>query len=181
MITMTVTQTGKSYAAALFMLASEKGCVEEYDKALGVVSEAFKQNPEYMELLSSPGISLTERLEALEEVFSKVLPEDVLSLIQLLCKNAHIYALHDCALEYKELLNSLNKVKTAKVTTSVKLDDAEKSALKKKLESKLGNNVVLDCSVDKSVLGGINVEVDGKVLDGSLRSRLKDIKDVINR
>ena len=34
--------------------------------------------------------------------------------------------------------------------------------------------------IDRELLGGITVEVDGEIIDGSLRHRLREIKEVIN-
>ena len=44
-----------------------------------------------------------------------------------------------------------------------------------------GHTVMLDLTVDKSILGGIIVEIDGKVMDNSLKKHLKDVKDVISK
>ena len=44
-----------------------------------------------------------------------------------------------------------------------------------------GRTVVLDCAVDDTLLGGITVELDGKVLDGSLRHRLHEVKEVMEQ
>lgn len=177
---MEVTKTGKNYAAALFELAQEKGCEEEYGNALEMVGKIFEQNPKYIDLLTSPAISLSERLSALEKAFSDALPDDILSFLKLLCENLQMYAVQECILEYKSLLNNIKKVKIAKVISAVELGDAEKSALTGKLSSMTDSTVILDCTIDKSILGGIAVEVDGMVFDGTLRRRLKDVKDAMN-
>ncbi|MBQ4146064.1 MAG: F0F1 ATP synthase subunit delta, partial [Clostridia bacterium] len=50
-----------------------------------------------------------------------------------------------------------------------------------KLEKMTGNTVLLDVEVNDSILGGMIVEIDGKVIDGSLQNRLNLVKDVIGR
>ena len=49
------------------------------------------------------------------------------------------------------------------------------------MELMTGNAVVLDVETDAGILGGIIVEIDGKVIDGSLQNRLNLVKDVIGR
>ena len=39
----------------------------------------------------------------------------------------------------------------------------------------------MQCTVDKSLMGGVIIEIDGKVLDGSMRSRLCDVKEVMGQ
>ena len=169
------------YAKALFMLAMENESGDEYDKALDVVSDAFAENPAYMEFLTSPGIALSERLGALEGAFSGAVPRDVLSFLKLLCEKRHIGEFADCAAQYKTLLNEVGKVSNAKVTSAVELDEKEKETLRTKLEKLSGHTVVFEYTIDKSILGGLIVEMDGRVMDSSLRKHLKDVKDVISR
>ena len=40
--------------------------------------------------------------------------------------------------------------------------------------------MILECAVDPALLGGIRVETEGRVLDGSLRTRLQEIKEVMD-
>lgn len=169
------------YAQALFMLAMEKDLGEEYDKALDLVADAFAENPMYMEFLESPGISLNERLGALDDAFSTALPGDVLSFLKLLCEKRYIAQFHDCVVQYKALLNEVNSVSDARVTSAVELSESEKNALKKKLEKISGHTVIIEYIVDGSILGGLIVEMDGKVMDSSIQKHLKDVKEVISR
>ena len=176
-----MSEISSEYAKALFMLAMENESGDEYDKALDLVSDAFAENPAYMEFLTSPGIALSERLGALESAFSGAVPREVLSFLKLLCEKRHIGEFSDCAAQYKTLLNEVGKVSTAKVTSAVELDEKEKETLREKLEKLSGHTVVFEYTVDKSILGGLIVEMDGRVMDSSLRKHLKDVKDVISR
>ena len=169
------------YAKALFMLAMENEKGEEYEKALDLVSDAFSENPVYIEFLTSPGIPLEERLGALESAFSAAVPRDVLSFLKLLCEKRYIGEFQDCAAQYKTLLNEVGRVSSAKVISAVELDEKNKAALKEKLEKLSGHTVMIEYTVDKSILGGLIVEMDGKVMDSSLQKHLKDVKDVISR
>lgn len=176
-----MTQTHKEYAAALFMLASECGERRPYYTALLLAKDAICGEEAYMELLASPSIPVSERLSALEEAFSAVLPEHVLSFLQLLCERGRIRTLADCTDEYKRLLDASERVSVAYVVSAVPLTEEEKAAIRAKLEKTNGHSVTLECSVDEKLLGGLRIEMDGKVLDHSLRHRLQEVKDVISK
>ncbi len=169
------------YAQALFMLAMEKQQGEEYDKALDLVADAFSENPSYPEFLESPGIPIAERLEALESAFSDALPRDVLSFLKILCEKRYIADFSDCVAHYKVLLNEVTGVSDARVTSAVELSENEENALKEKLEKLSGHKVEIEYTIDPSILGGLIVEMDDKVMDSSLQKHLKDVKDVISR
>lgn len=169
------------YAKALFMLASEKECTEEYKNALETVDEVFKENPAYVDFLYTFAIPLEERLAALEKAFSLVLPRDVLSFLKILCEKKHITEFSECAQYYYTLYNKVDKISNVKVTSAIELTDSEKEQLKEKLEKSGNKTVVIDYVVDESIIGGLIVEADGKIIDSSIKKHLKDIKDVINK
>ena len=50
-----------------------------------------------------------------------------------------------------------------------------------KLTKKENRRVTAEYFVDPTLLGGLSIEVDGKIMDGSVRRRLRDVKEVINK
>ena len=61
----------------------------------------------------------------------------------------------------------------------MELDDAQKQKLIAKLEVLYKGKFRAEYSVDESLMGGLIVEVDGNIMDGSLRHRLREVKEVI--
>lgn len=175
-----MTAIAKEYGTALFMLACEKNKQEEYAAALDELKSAFDDNPDYILFLTSLSIPLSERLEAIEKAFAGRLPEDVVSYMQLLCEKGRIGFFYEAAEEYRKLLDESMRVSKAKITSAAELSEEEKAALVKKLEDMNKTSVEAEYFVDESLIGGVVAEIDGKVMDGSLRSRLRDIKEVIN-
>lgn len=176
-----MSEISKEYAKALFMLAAENNHEEHYGKALDSLTDIFLENPQYTALLSHPGIPLKERFDALEKAFSGALPTEVLSFVKLLCEKNHIKHFDQCVQEYKNMLSEIKQSSNAKVTSAVALTEKEKEALIKKLETISGHSVTLACFVDASILGGLIVEMDGKMVNASIKGHLKDVKDVIEK
>ena len=178
---MKMTEVSKEYGTALFMLACENNKKEEYAEGLSTLKDAFLKEPEYLEFLSSPGIPLSERLDALSKAFSDILPDEVLSYIMLMCEKGKISCFFDSAEEYLALLDASKKVTKAKVTTVIELNEEEKEKISRKLEDMFKTAVEIEYEKDEAILGGILIEADGKIIDGSLKTRLRDIKEVINK
>ena len=176
-----MTRTYKEYGEALFALAVETDNTEAFKSALDTVCAVFENDPEYVDFLACYGIPVSERVSALEQAFCDTLPEYVLSFLQLLCEHGAIKELDECVKMYNSLYARHIKQTTAIVTSAVALDDAQKTALIKKLGQITGQNVTLDCKIDKSVLGGLVIELDGKIIDGSLRHKLHKVKEVIDK
>ncbi len=177
---MNKSERAKEYAAALFTIAAEQGETKKFAAALETVASALRKSPEYTEFLCAPNISLSERLLSLGTVFGGRIPEDVLSFLKLLCEKGRVRTLEACLHEYMKLYNESKAISWAHVKSAIPLTPEQKTALRLKLEKQSGRNVLLECTVDNTLLGGIVVEMDGKILDGSLRRRLQEVKEVMN-
>lgn len=169
------------YAKALFDLAQETQSQDAIGEGLKLLSGLVREDPEILDFLAAPNIPIKERTGALETALSGKVPEYVLSFAQLLCEHGQIRSLEACAREYDALLDASMGVVTAQVVSAVALTEAEKEALQNRLSARTGKRVRLDCSVDASLLGGLVVTLDGKVLDGSLKHRLNEVREVMNR
>ena len=175
-----MTDIAKEYGTALFMLACEVDKKKEYASALETIEAMLLETPEYINFLASPSIPLSERINAIENAFSDKVPEHLLSYLELLCEKGRIACLLQSIKEYKALLDASEHVSNATVTSAVELTVEEKDKLKAKLERINGGLVNINYLIDESLLGGIIVEIDGKIIDGSLRHRLREVKEVIN-
>ena len=172
-------QISKEYAEALFSLACECGEEKKIMSELNTVKTALESDDELLTLLRTPSIPLEERLNVIDSIFGKELSEYVISLLKLMCERKRVPQILPCIEEYGKLLDNKASVVTAKVISAVPLTESEHEALRVKLQENSGHTVILDCSVDESILGGVIVEMLGKVTDGSLRRRLKEIKEVM--
>ena len=176
-----MTEMSKSYADALFSLALETNTVDETLVTLREMCDGINATEGALDLLASPSIPKDERCAVLEKAFGDVQPEHVLSFVGVLVQHGRIRELDDCVEAYTALHDEHSRLSTAYVTSAVELTEAEKAALTEKLGKKLGRTIHLECSVDASLLGGLVVNVDGKVIDGSLKHKLQEIKEVMTK
>ncbi len=176
-----MTETSKEYAEALFALAAEENKLDEVKKDLGVVLSQFRENPAYADFLACPNIPVNERLGAIDEAFGDAVCEYVISFLKILCQKGSIHSVYKIILDFDDLYKASKGIATARVISAVALKADEKEKLKAKLEKLCGKQVVMECIRSSSVIGGIIVYVDGRVLDGSLKRRLHDIKEVIDK
>ena len=175
-----MTTTSREYAEALFELAVQGGVTKETSEGLETVVSALLQTPEYRALLASPAITKEERLAALDAAFRGKIPDILLAILRMMVSRGHVSAVNGMARDYDELARGYRGESMAVVTSAVPLKEAEAVALRARLEKKLGHQVTMQCAVDPALIGGIRVEVDGRVIDGSIRNKLDEIKEVMN-
>ncbi len=173
-------QTEREYAQALFALALEEKATDAYLHAMGTVKQLFQENPDYMELLASPAISLNERLSSVDEAFAGRMPEHVVSFLKVLCENGRVRTVLDCVDEFARLAMESSGRTVAKIYSAVTLREEQKAEICKKLEQLTKKTVDPIYLTDESLIGGMKIEVDGKTFDGSIKHRLSAIKDVMN-
>jgi len=172
-----MTHMSREYAEALFELAAEEDRTAEYAAALDQVDQALRDNPVFLSLLASPAISREERMDALSAAFQEKIPLSMLVLMRMMVYRGHARSLRDMIRSFYDLAREHRGESEARVFSAVPLTDAEKEALRQKLEKRFHRRMILDCQVDPALLGGIRVETEGRVLDGTLRARRQEIKE----
>lgn len=175
-----MTATGNNYAEALFMLAREENLIDEFYDGLKLVEKVFNENPEYLQFLSTPSIPKSERTHALLCAFEEKINNHVLSFLQLLCEHGKAETFFECVVEFTRLREWASGSVVAVVKTAVELSNEQKDGLIKSLEKRTSKAVSLKCVVDTTLLGGIVVELDGQLLDGSVKNNLKHAREVIS-
>ncbi len=167
------------YGAALFTLSEEENVKGEVFDSLKAMKDLILGEPSYIDLLAAPDISVEERCSIVDGAFEGRVHEYALSFVKLIIERGHIRQLLDCIDEYMRLYDESDGVVLAEVVSAVPLTEDEKLRLAKKLEKRFSKPVELACSVDESILGGVIVRADGKVMDGSLKTKLSDVGTVI--
>ena len=174
-----MTRVCEEYAAALFALAAEEGVKREVAEALGTIRTLIDENPDYTELLAAPNIPFDERSALIDAALGS-LQEYAVNFVKLMTKNGHVRELADCIGVYLKLWEHADGIITAEVVSAAPLTEAQQDALRAGLEAKLSRRVTLSLSVDPSLLGGMIISVDGSVMDGSLRTKLAQMKEAIS-
>jgi F-type H+-transporting ATPase subunit delta len=173
-------QISKEYAGALFSLALEQGCVRKWADELKVMLDALEEQPAYVQLLSSPEIPGEERAELLGKAFGGELSREPLSFAALMCRRGRARELPDAIRRFRDMADEAERIKHARVTSAFPLSEEEQERLRQRLSGiSEGAVVVLECRVDPRLIGGVMVEMDGRILDGTVRTKLREIKEVI--
>ena len=176
-----MTEISNEYAEALFTLAYENGMVSEYAKKLSELDTAISENPEYTALISSPAIPLSEKLTLIDSAFADSMPEYIVSFLKLLCENKRFEILHEAIEDFHSIVRMSENRTSAKVYCAEQLSDQQKAALVDKLSKILGKKVDAEYILDDSLIGGVKIVADGRVIDGSVKSRLNKLKGVIGK
>ncbi len=168
-----------SFAEALYGLASEQGLTDRILDETREISGAFDACPEYLRVLSSPGISKKERCALLDGCFAGKVHVYVLSMMKLMVEKGCIRAFSRCFGRYRELYNEAHGIIEVRVVSARPLTGDQTDRLRRKLESNTGKRVLLQARVDPGCIGGIRIEYNGLSVDDTLRRRLDAVRKAL--
>ena len=174
-------EVGKEYGAALFMLGCEDGCEKQYLEELEAIASVFQSEKEFLSFLATPGIPMQARIDALGKVISAVASRRVVSFMQLLMEKGRLSRFEEAKEEYARLYEEASRVMKVKIRSAIALSEEQKQRLQAKLETVYTAKVFITYEIDPSLIGGMVMETDDKVTDGSIRHRLQHLKEVMSR
>jgi F-type H+-transporting ATPase subunit delta len=167
---MSTTISSKRYAQAVFSIAKEQNDIDKWQADLRKMAFLMSE-PEFIAIVENPGLPIKLKNEYAKEKIGKINPL-ALNLVYLLIAKNKCKISTFIADEYEHLIDEYHKIKRAEITTAVPLDDTEKSRLEQQLEAMTGSKVVPSFQTDPDIIGGIVARIDGRLLDGSIRTKL---------
>ncbi len=169
-------QLAIKYSRAMFLLAEEEGKLNEYGKELRSLSEVLGSEPELKAYLESPMIPRQAKQDAAEKIFVKELSPMVLNFLRLLIDKQRVSLFGEIVHQYEELSNEAQGILIADVTTARSMSESLGKKLADKLGAITGKTIKLRKHLDEKLIGGAVVRMGDRLIDGSLRSRMKALE-----
>lgn len=166
--------SARRYAEALLELALEQGELDAWRASLERATAALSGDT--LRLLRSPSISLATRSKALEEATAGE-PGGIRGLLFTLLERDALRLLPDIRRSFEDLIDAREGIEKAVITTAVPLAEAERQDLVARLERETGRTLRPTFRVDPAILGGALVRVGDHQVDGSLRTRLAQLRE----
>lgn len=173
---MSMGAVAENYAETLLELAGRDGVEEEYGRLLSDVAYLYRSERNFRLFLETPRIEVREKKATLREIFSEHCPETFLRFLLVLLEKGRQRQIPDVEVAYSELLDErLGRVQ-ARVVLAVEPDDELRELIRERLSALLDRHVVPHFRTDEEILGGLEVRVGDRVMDGSLRRRLQEMR-----
>lgn len=170
----------KRYARAFFKIAGEEGRYESYYDELGRFSAILNENKKLSEFLANPIFALSDKKVVVESLLEKIRVSPLTSnFLKLLVDKRRIGILSDILGCYRELMDiALQKVRVT-VKTAFPLTGETSARLQNGLERLTDRKVEMIVLEDRSLLGGVVVRVGDTLYDGSVRTQLNNIRNLL--
>jgi F-type H+-transporting ATPase subunit delta len=169
----------KRYAKALFELVSADDQLEQTYQELVALRTVFEQNVGLQRALSGTNLSQDQKKNMIEELKdgSSRLVANLIQMVFDYGRMGEMVAIID---EFEAQYDQLHKRVHADVVSAVQLDENRRQKLADALAERLGaNEVILNQTVDPKIIGGLIVKVGSQTLDGSLKTKLGKIRQLL--
>ncbi len=168
------------YAGALFAVAAENKELDAVTADIRTIDEIFEKVPEIRKYCLSANIATDNGKIVIEEAFIKYLKNaKCANTLRVMAENRRISSLPFLAEHFFAILAEKENRVTISAQFATEPDPEIVEKLKKKMSNKTGKVVELNLDVNPELLGGFILKWSDRMLDNSVKGRLKSLKKVI--
>jgi F-type H+-transporting ATPase subunit delta len=169
----------RRYALALYRVAEEKGKVDQFLEELKMIVGLISQDEDLKTLIEHPSISTSNKKKFLENIFKGKIEEDVLSFMKLLLEKGRILEVGSMLKQMEAIYLEKHNTSIAEVKTVIPMLEEEKADLVNNLQKKFKRTIILKEELDPGILGGIFVKIENEVIDGTVKSKIEEMKKIM--
>lgn len=167
------------YGDGLFELAEQEGITADLRAEIRTLSGILEENPSYFLLVTSGKLSKEEQKELLSQAFEGKVHRYLYNFLCLTHDRGIFAGVRYCFSRYEERYLEKMGITRARVKSAVPLSDREKQRVKESIERRTGLKTEITFSVDRSLVAGLRVEMDGKLFDNSAKNKMREIKQLL--
>ena len=169
------TKIAKRYARALFDIASEDQSYNDWLDKLKLISDT-EADKDFAIVLNSTKISLSKKMNTIDEVFKGKLNTLQLNFLKLLTKNQSFSIIQDIHKQFVDQVEKLNNIIRVSVTSPYKISDDLKDQISNLVNEISGAESVIEEKIDSELIGGVVIRLGDTVIDGSIKNKVKQLR-----
>lgn len=167
----------KIYGEALFDFAKDRNQLDKmYEEAQNIIV-VWNSYSELNDFLANPKVSTDEKIKFVNELFvNKFGCDKILDFISIVIRKGRIKEIVNILKHFSHLTLRSKNIGEAEVTSAHELSDEKKKALEDKLVSSTDfEKFIVDYKIDESLIAGIKIKIDDKVLDKTYKTKMFDL------
>ncbi|MDF3000809.1 MAG: atpH [Bacillota bacterium] len=164
-----------TYGKALFEAASDVNKTEillqESLEVLGIL----KREPEFFEFIKTPVVSAAEKKQAITKIFSGRISDELIHLLWILIDKGRAKEFENIVRRFKQLIDESQGFSRGTIFSVGPLSAEQLSTFEEKTGKLIRKKVKLENRTDSSIIGGVRIFIEGKVIDATVRKHLDDL------
>ena len=164
------------YVQALFEIAKAQNAFKQTIQDLEKVVELLRENHELRKILFHPAIPRERKTQLVDSILAPHISHLVGNFLRLIIDKRREKVLERIMYEYKSIADLVGGIMRATIQTATPLSEPQLSRLKQALERLSEKKVETSTEINPKILGGVIVRMGNKIIDGSIASRLKNLR-----
>ncbi|HZQ26641.1 MAG TPA: ATP synthase F1 subunit delta [Acidimicrobiales bacterium] len=168
-----------AYAEALFVVAQAEGALSTVEEELFRVARTLETNDELRNALTDEAIPIDRRIGIVEDLLGPRAHPTTTALVSFIIAAGRGRELPEIVDKVVAAAAAQQARAVAEVRTAMPLTDDQRQRLAEALSKATGKQLELKLVIDPSILGGVVAQVGDSVIDGSVRHRLNQLREVL--
>ena len=173
-------EIAQNYASALLSIAIDENKVIDYQKEVKELSKIIKDNPDFLLLLDSRFLTVSERKEKVSEILVNF-STDIINFIKIIVEHNRVNYLEDILQAFNTLCNENRDIVEGLIYTAFPLEEKTLLKIKNKISQIENREVDLITRIDPSLIGGVKVVINSHVYDGSIKNQIEKMQIDLSR
>jgi len=168
----------KTYARSLYELARGAGAekVKEIAEELTDIVELTRSDRAFGEFLQSPIIEKDRRRSSLQTIFGDRVTDLTLRFLLVLNDKGRLTHLESIVDAYESIVDAEHGRIEVDLWTAAPMGDEQLATVTERIGEALGKDPVVHAYTDESMMGGIKLRIGDQLIDGSLATRLRRLR-----
>ena len=167
----------QSYAQAILAVASAESNAAQIEDEIYRFSQVLQSSEELKSTLSDASIPSTRRQQIVEDLLDGQVTQTTVALVSMIVAAGMGGDIKAIADKVVGLGAETRDKAVAEVYSVVDLSSDQQQRLAAALKSATGKDVEMKVIIDESVMGGLLVQIEDEVIDGTVRTRLKQLRE----
>ncbi len=168
----------RPYAQAAFDEARRADDLKGWSDVLEILAASLN-HAEVRVVIGNPRISKGALEELVMALCGNQLSAQQRSFVSVLIENHRLDVMPEILAMYEALRAEAEKFADVTVTSAFDLSEAQQQKIAAALKVRMQREIRLSCKVDKTLLGGVVIRAEDKVIDGSARTRLGEMANTM--
>ena len=165
------------YANAMADIALAQGTAEPAAKQLLDFGTAYAQSAELRTFLASPAVGIEDKHAVIEKIATRLGASKIIrNFLFVLADNRRTHLIPEVIATFHEVIRQREGVAEAEISSAVELSASQKKEMAATLARLTGKKVETKYALEPALLGGAVVRIGDTIYDGSLRSRLHEMR-----
>lgn len=170
----------RRYAGALVDVSASTGAIDNYQQEFNEVVGIFSNQQEFRLFITNPKIRKDIKKAVVVAVFQKKIRVEIINFVMLLIDKGRIKLLPGIYDEFVRIADKKRNILSIKIISGFNVDERQIEHIKEKYR-KIYNAVSVKAvvEIDENLIGGIKVMIGDKVVDGTAKGRLQNLKELL--